>query len=66
MAVQCSICEEELLLDDAVECPFCGDLFCENHVMECVACQKVLCVDCMEYPEGEPICPDCAKLLLSA
>ncbi len=66
MAVQCSICEVELLLDDAVECPFCGDLFCENHVMECVACKKVLCVDCMEYPEAEPICPDCAKLLLSA
>lgn len=66
MAVQCSICEEELLLDEAVECPFCGELFCANHVMECMACKKVLCVDCMEYPEEEPICPDCAKLLLSA
>jgi len=66
MAVQCSICETEILLDDAVECPFCAELFCSNHVMECVACSKMLCVDCMEYPEREPICPECAKLIMSA
>jgi len=52
-----------MLLDDAVECPFCNELFCPNHVMACDACGKVLCVDCMEYPEDEPICPECEKML---
>ncbi len=31
--------------------------------MSCEACGKILCVDCMEYPEDEPICPECEKLL---
>ena len=52
-----------MLLDDSVECPFCGELFCSNHVMACDACGKALCVDCMEYPENEPICPECEKML---
>jgi hypothetical protein len=52
-----------MLLDDAAECPFCNELFCPNHVMPCDACGKVLCVDCMEYPEDEPICPECEKML---
>ncbi len=63
MAIKCSICEDEMLLDDAKECPFCHELFCANHVMECEACSKRLCVDCMEYPEDEPVCPECAKMI---
>jgi hypothetical protein len=63
MGIKCKICEIDILLDDAAECPFCHELFCPNHVMPCEACGKVLCVDCMEYPEGEPICPDCEKML---
>lgn len=63
MDIKCKICETEMLLDDATECPFCGELFCANHVMPCEACAKVLCVDCMEYPEDEPICPECEKML---
>ncbi len=66
MALKCSICEIEMLLEGAVECPFCKKLFCSNHIMTCDACEKQLCVDCMEYPEDEPICPDCAKLMVSA
>jgi len=63
MSIKCKICESEMLLDDSVECPFCGELFCPNHVMKCDACGKSLCVDCMEYPEDEPICPECEKML---
>ena len=63
MSIKCKICESEMLLDDSVECPFCGELFCSNHVMACDACGKSLCVDCMEYPEDEPICPECEKML---
>ena len=66
MSIKCAICETEMLLDDALECPFCHELFCPNHVMACEACGKMLCVDCMEYPEDEPICPDCAQMLLSS
>ena len=63
MAIKCSICEVELLLDDAKECPFCRELFCPNHIMQCDACGIELCVDCMEYPEDEPICPKCAEMM---
>lgn len=63
MDIKCKICETEILLDDATECPFCHELFCKNHVMACEACGKVLCVDCMEYPEDEPICPECESML---
>ncbi len=63
MAIKCSICESEMLLDEAKDCPYCQELFCKNHVMACEACGKQLCVDCMEYPEDEPICPDCATML---
>ena len=63
MDIKCTICENEMLLDDAVECPFCHELFCSNHVMKCDACSKMLCVDCMEYPEEEPLCPECAEMI---
>jgi len=63
MALKCAICEIEMLLESTKECPFCHGFFCENHVMSCDACGRELCVDCMEYPENEPICPDCAKLI---
>lgn len=63
MGLKCSICETEILLDQARECPFCHEFFCENHVMRCEACEIELCVDCMEYPEDEPICPECAKMI---
>jgi len=65
MGLKCSICETEILLDEARECPFCHELFCVNHIMKCDACETELCVDCMEYPEDEPICPNCAKMLQS-
>ena len=65
MAIKCSICETEMLLEEAKECPFCHELFCVNHMMKCEACEKHLCVDCMEYPEDEPICPGCAEMMQS-
>jgi len=61
MPLKCTICESEMLLEDAVECPFCKEFFCTNHIMDCEACGAKLCVDCMEYPEDEPYCPDCVK-----
>ena len=65
MAIRCAICERAMLLDTSRECPFCHELFCEDHVMACEACARELCVDCMEYPENEPICPECAKMIQS-
>jgi len=65
MGLKCSICETGILFEEAKECPFCHELFCQNHIMTCEACGVDLCVDCMEYPEGEPICPTCAAMLLS-
>ena len=65
MGLKCSICETEVLLENAKECPFCNGFFCENHIMKCEACGAELCVDCMEYPEDEPICPNCAKMMQS-
>jgi hypothetical protein len=63
MGLKCSICETEILLDQARECQFCHGLFCANHIMPCEACGIELCVDCMEYPEDEPICPECARMI---
>jgi len=63
MDIKCKICESGMLLDNAAECPFCHELFCSNHVMACAACGKILCVDCMEYPEDEPVCPECVEMM---